>query len=105
MKYITDLLVMATLSVITVTSVSQSPKKYPKTFYEAADSLQHILDSTVQLDHIIARRVDSIAEINQYLADILKSHDYRVYKYTNPRIKLIYKWQSGHWELIRKIHY
>lgn len=75
---------------------------------QLVDSIKVIQKETIKLHAETAYNLDSVEQISTYLKRILISHDYRIYKYTNPRLKLIYKWQKGspgHWELVRKIYY
>ena len=80
----------------------------PMTTPELADSIRAVKSETLRLHEETAQNLDSVARMSAYLKMALASHDYRVYRYSNPRVKLVYKWRRGspgHWELIRKIFY
>lgn len=105
MKYII-LLLFSSVTALIVAPLSSGQKEM--TVPQITDSIRAIQSETVRLHAETARNLDSVQQINDYLKTILLSHDYRVYRYTNPRVKLVYKWQKGtpgHWELVRKLFY
>lgn len=113
MKFIVDILVSILLAAMAAFSLHDVPRAEAQ-----SDSTQKVLalkDSiiatnaaTLRLHAITSQKLDSVVMLREYLKKVLDSHDYRTYKYTNPNVKLIYKWckgTPGHWELIKRLYY
>jgi hypothetical protein len=80
----------------------------PRPIDTALDSLYKVTRRSAAITESLKERTDSLNELNHRMIGLMESHDYRVYTYRNPRIKLIYKWRKGtpgHWELINKLLY
>lgn len=105
MKYLLFLLFSSATVFMVASDKQASGQNEDLTVPQLADSIRIVRSETLRIHAEAARNLDSVQQISEYLKTILLSHDYRVYKYSNPRLKLIYKWRKGmpgHWELIQK---